>query len=450
MIDTVYSMALEMRRMRIPIATSDLVSAMEALTLIDLTDRESVRESLATCLSKSRDYRDTFDALFDLYFGGAPIEDGRPLQALDDPALRVLLVTAMSHRNRGLLREIAAEAVDRHAKIQPGRAVAGTFYIFRTLRALDGDGLAHDIETADPTPRLADATSLISRAARAERAQSKVSEFERIVESEVRRRLVAERGADDVAVSLRNPLPEDSDFLTASSETIERMSAVIEPLGRTLSRLLLEQQRSATGRRLDIRATIRESLSTGGTPVTLRFLPPQPAKPRLVVIADISGSVASFASFALQLTFAMRSQFSSLRSFVFIDGVDEVTDLIAGSRAITDTNRRINEERRGVWFDGHSDYGHALFSFTENHLSAVDNRTTVLILGDARNNYRDSRSDALEQIRARAANVYWLNPERRSVWDDGDSIMREYAEHCDAVVECRTIRQLDAFISALT
>lgn len=449
MIDTVYSMATEMRRMRIPVATSDLISAMKSLTVIDLADRESVRESLAACLSKSRDYRDTFDVLFDLYFSDEPLEDGRPLGALDDSALRDLLITGLSHRNRPVLREISAEAVDRYAKIQPGRAVAGTFYIFRTMRALAGDGLTDDVEAVDPTPQPTGATGLVSRAVRTQRADDAVAEFERIVESEVRRRLVAERGADDVAVSLRNPLPEDSDFLTASTEMIDRMSAVIEPLGRTLGRLLLERQRSATARQLDIRATIRDSLSTGGTPVTLRFLPPRPPKPRLVVIADISGSVASFASFALQLTYAVRGHFSSLRSFVFIDGVDEVSDLIAASGAITDTNRRINEERRGVWFDGHSDYGHALSSFAENHLAAVDNRTTILILGDARNNYRDSRSDSLERIQARAANVYWLNPERRVVWDDGDSIMREYAEHCDAVVECRTIRQLEAFISGL-
>lgn len=449
MINTVYSMASEMRRMRIPVATSDLVSAAGALKIVDLADREVVRESLATCLAKSPQYRDTFDVLFDLYFSESPATEPRSFGSLEDQGLRDVLVTALAHRNRPLLREIATEAVERYAKLQPGRAVAGTYAIFRTMRALDVEVLLRDVESASPAPRLSWGTSRLAHAIQVQHVETAIAEFETIVGSEIRRRLVADRGADNVAATLRNPLPEDADFLSASSAVIEQMNIAIEPLGRRLSHILLDRQRSAISRKLDVRATIRTSLSTGGTPVDLRFLPPNPPKPRLVVIADISGSVASFASFALQLTYAMRSQFSSLRSFVFIDGIDEVSDLLSSSRDITETTRRINRERRGVWLDGHSDYGNALFTFTESHLSAIDNRTTVLVLGDARNNYRDSRSDALHQIRSAAASLYWLNPEPSTLWNEGDSIMGEYAEHCEGVVECRTVRQLEGFIAHL-
>jgi uncharacterized protein with von Willebrand factor type A (vWA) domain len=227
------------------------------------------------------------------------------------------------------------------------------------------------------------------------------------------------------------------------------MSSAIEPLGRSLGRKLNEKRGASARQTIDIRGTIRHSLSTGGTPVTLNFLPPRPPKPKLVVLADISGSVARFAGFALQLTYALRAEFSSLRSFVFIDGVHEVTDLVAACPTIADTTRRINEERRGVWFDGHSDYGNALLTFAENHMDAVDARTTVLILGDARNNYRDPYADSLAAIKHRAANVYWLNPERAGSWNDGDSVMDVYSKECDAVYECRTIRQLEALVAAL-
>jgi uncharacterized protein with von Willebrand factor type A (vWA) domain len=456
MIETVQAMAAELRRVHVPVFTSDLIMAAQALDASLLDDREGLRLALAACLAKGRDYRDTFDALFDLYFADtvANAGDGRGggLADLSEQALSDLLLVALRHDNKPLLRELAAEAVTRHARIEPGRAVAGTYYIFRTLRALDVEGLRAvfgeaGLEGDDP-PLDGPLGDLAGRL-RAARADAAFSDFERIVESEVRRRLVADRGADAVAAALRTPLPTDADFLTASTEVVARMSEMVEPLARRLSRVLADEAAAASRPRIDIRGTIRRSLSTGGSPVTIRFLPPDPVKPRLVLIADISGSVASFAGFAIQLAYSLKSRFSSLRSFVFVDGVDEVTDLVSSVRSITDTTERINAAGLGVWADGHSDYGHALTSFVERHLDALDHRTTVLILGDARNNYRDPRFDALDEIRRAAARVYWLNPERRVLWADGDSVAREYEAHVDGAEECRNVRHLSNFIEKL-
>lgn len=460
MIATVQAMAEELRRVHVPVFTSDLIMAARALDASPLDDRESVRTALAACLAKGRDYRDIFDALFDLYFfdtdtdavAGAGADRGGTLADLSDQALSDLLLVALRHDNKPLLRELAAEAVTRHARIEPGRAVAGTYYIFRTLRGLDVEGLRAAFgergTDADDLP-LDGPLSDLSGRLHAARADAAFSDFERVVESEVRRRLVADRGADAVAAVLRSPLPTDADFLTASAEVVARMNEMVEPLARRLSRVLADESAAASRPRIDIRSTIRRSLSTGGSPVAIRFLPPDPVKPRLVVIADISGSVASFAGFAIQLAHSLKSRFSSLRSFVFVDGVDEVTDLVGSVTSITDTTERINAAGLGVWADGHSDYGHALTTFVERHMDALDHRTTVLILGDARNNYRDPRFDALDEIRRAAARVYWLNPERRALWADGDSVAQAYESHVDAAEECRTVRHLETFIEKL-
>lgn len=448
MIDTVRALAAELRRVNVPVFTSDVILAARVLDVVPLDDRDVVRSALASCLAKGLDYRDTFDALFDLYFTSSPAPENATLGDLDDDALRELLLVALRHGNKPLLRQIAAEAVTRHAGMEPGRAVAGTYYVFRTLRALDGDQLRERLAAAsDTAPR--GTLGALARRLREDHADAAATEFERIVESEVRTRLVADRGADAVAAVLRSPLPEDADFLTASVATIATMNEIVEPLARRLSRLLADESAARGRPRLDIRGTIRQSLSTGGSPVTLRYLPPDPLRPRLVVIADISGSVAAFAGFAMQLTFSLKTRFSSLRSFVFVDGIDEVTELIGAVRSIADTNRRITEDGLGVWADGHSDYGNALSAFAERHLDAVDHRTTVLILGDARNNYRDPRTDALDEIRRAASRVIWLNPERRALWADGDSVMRQYEEHVDAAHECRTVRHLESFVETL-
>jgi uncharacterized protein with von Willebrand factor type A (vWA) domain len=194
---------------------------------------------------------------------------------------------------------------------------------------------------------------------------------------------------------------------------------------------------------------MRSSLSTGGVPADPKFRYPRPAKPEIVVIADISGSVASFARFTLHLVHAISSQFSKVRSFVFIDGIDEVSRFFEGVDDPAEAVHRINTEADVVWVDGHSDYGHALTVFWEKWGEELTPRSSVLLLGDARNNYHASHAWVLEEMRKRVRHIYWLNPEPKSYWNSGDSIVGEYATWCDEVVECRTLRQLEQFVGEL-
>jgi uncharacterized protein with von Willebrand factor type A (vWA) domain len=184
-------------------------------------------------------------------------------------------------------------------------------------------------------------------------------------------------------------------------------------------------------------------------PVDLAYRKPRPAKPEIMLVADISGSVSAFAGFTLQLAYAIKSEFSRVRSFVFVDGVEEVTAILQDAADITTVTHRLNLGTSAVRLDGHSDYGLALETFWERWGEQVRSRTSVIILGDARNNYHASRAWVLKAIRQRARHLYWLNPEPVAAWDTGDSVMREYAPECDTVVECRNLRQLRAFVEQL-
>jgi uncharacterized protein with von Willebrand factor type A (vWA) domain len=279
--------------------------------------------------------------------------------------------------------------------------------------------------------------------------EARLQRLRQVVEAEVRRRLVADRGAEAVARTLRQPLPEDVDFLTSSREQIVAMRGVIDPLTRRLAGRLAEKRRHRRRGALDFRRTIRASLGTGGVPVDPVFRKPRPSKPELFVLADISGSVSTFAAFTLQLMFALRSQFSRVRSFVFVDGIDEVTDVLARAPDVIDATRHINAMGSGVWLDGRSDYGHALESFWEHWGEQVRRRTTVIVLGDARTNYHNPAEGVLKAVRQRAAHLFWLNPEPRAAWNSGDSVMASYQPFCDAVHECRNIRQLKHFVEEL-
>jgi len=245
-------------------------------------------------------------------------------------------------------------------------------------------------------------------------------------------------------------LPEDVEFMHASRDEMQSLKKALYPLTRKLAARLARKRRHGRKGPLDFRNTVRHSLSYGGVPADPKFRYPRPAKPELMVIADISGSVAAFARFTLMFVYAIQNQFSKVRSFVFIDGIDEVTKYFKSTEDIGEAINRVNTEADVVWVDGHSDYGHAFEVFWERYGKDINSKTTVLLLGDARNNYHAAQSWVVKEIAKRARHVYWLNPEPKSYWNTGDSIVGEYGAHTDGVFECRNLRQLEGFVENLT
>jgi uncharacterized protein with von Willebrand factor type A (vWA) domain len=200
--------------------------------------------------------------------------------------------------------------------------------------------------------------------------------------------------------------------------------------------------------RLDVRRTVRASLSSGGVPLTTVHKPHKPHKPELVVLCDVSGSVAAFAHFTVLLAFALREQFTKVRVFAFVDTCDEVTRFFDRDDDPVDALARLSREAELVWLDGHSDYGHSFEVFARRFPDAVTPKTSLLVLGDARNNYRAQALPTLRGIVRQARHAYWLNPEPRQYWGSGDSAATSYGDVLP-MVECRNAGQLEEFIEAL-
>jgi uncharacterized protein with von Willebrand factor type A (vWA) domain len=447
MLAAIEGMLAELRAIGVRVSLAEQIDATRSLRHLPVGDPGIIKAALRAALVKNHDHEPAFDALFDLYFSGAqPAGNGRgALASVDDARLGELLLAALRERDEVLLRAIVGVLVDRHAGIEPGRPVAGTYYVYRTLRAVDPDRMLAGLAGSG---EIAPEGTLLRRLQHAE-YEARLSRFRQLVEAQIRQRLVDDRGAAAVARTLRRPLPEDLDFLTSSAEQVAAMRAVLDPLTRKLAALLAAKRRRRRRGALDFRRTMRTSLGTGGIPVRQVFRKPHPAKPELFVLADISGSVATFSGFALQLMYALRSQFARVRSFVFVDRMDEVTDVLHQAADIAEAARRINAAGSGIWLDGRSDYGHAFESFTQGWGEQLRGRTTVIVLGDARNNYHDPREAALKTVSQRAGHLFWLNPEPRAAWDSGDSVMARYRPLCEAVHECRNIRQLRAFVENL-
>ena len=333
--------------------------------------------------------------------------------------------------------------------MEPGRPVGGTYYLYRTLRNLDLDGVLERLMQTAQNEADGGMTPLEERLARDE-YEARIDKLRKEIEAEIRRRLVADRGAEAMAKTLRKPLPEDIDFMHASRDELRAAAAGDLPAD--------PQAGGAAGAQASPRPQGSARLPQHRAPLAVlrrragRAQVPLPAAVQArdhVVVADISGSVAAFARFTLQLVYAISSQFSKVRSFVFIDGIDEVTSLLRGRRG--HHRGRPPGQHRGRRHLGRRSLRlrPRLRDVLGTWGKEITPKTTVILLGDARNNYHASQAWVVAEMRKRARHVYWLNPEPRSYWDTGDSIVSEYAIHCDGVFECRNLKQLERFVEHL-
>jgi uncharacterized protein with von Willebrand factor type A (vWA) domain len=279
--------------------------------------------------------------------------------------------------------------------------------------------------------------------------RERIARFERRVDVDVRRRMAELAGPDAVARTARRPTIDQVNFLGATRADLVALRREIAPLARRLAaRLAIDQRRGSRGQ-LDFRRTIRASLSTGGVPVEPRFRPKRPLKSDLVVLCDVSDSVSSFAQFTLLLVYALREVFTKVRAFAFVDELDEVTRFFTPGGDPIDAVTRLTNEADVTWLLGRTDYGRAFELFAERYGDAIGARTSLLVLGDARSNYGDVALPTLTELVGRAKHAYWLNPERRAIWDTGDSRASDLGKILP-MIECRNLAQLSAFVRDLT
>jgi uncharacterized protein with von Willebrand factor type A (vWA) domain len=451
-----------LRAASVPVSVAEEIDAARVLGVVDLTDRAQLREGLAAALVKRPPHRRAFDVLFDLWFPAAtgdPADGSRPdgrESTGDDPtrpggfgdpeadALRDRLRELLLDGDEDALRRFAREVV---ARLGQGDGPGGrqSFFTYRVLRRLSPDTLVASLLDALLAGR--ERGGLAEKVARNTIAE-RLGSFRGQVDADVRRRVAEEKGIEKVGKHAVPPLVDQVDFLRATRDDLAALRRTVHPLARRLATRLAARQRHGKTGRLVVRRTIRASLATGGVPVVTHHRPRRPHKPQLVVLTDVSGSAAGFAHFTLLLTTALREQFSKVRAFAFIDTTDEVTRLLGPGIELADGVSRMAREADLVWFDGHSDYGHAFEVFAERWPDAVGPDTSLLILGDARNNYRAAGLPTLRRLVGEARHAYWLNPEPRKQWGSGDSLAPVYGEVLP-MVECRNAAQLTRFVAEL-
>jgi uncharacterized protein with von Willebrand factor type A (vWA) domain len=443
----------ELRARGVPVSMVERLDAMRAAEIAELDQADGLRTALRCTLIKSPDHLSVFEEVYDLYFSPtthrSATQAGRPDAARPPLDLERAVIAVLRDGSEELARQVAEQAIGEFVQFEAGRPVAGVMYERATLAGLRLEELAARQLTEAAAGLSGPGTPghlhlELQRTEITARAEYLKTQVRRVI----RELLVADRGADAVAKTLRRPLTADLDISTASREQLREIQRVMVPIQHKLATTVMRKRRHRTDH-IDVRATLRASMATGAVPMRIMHRKPRPTKPQLYVLADMSGSVATFATFTVTLIAAMSQLFSRLRSFAFITDAAEVTDVFRHARdpehAMTTIRDFVNASELG----GHTDYGRALRQFHGAVGAELERRSTVLIFGDARGNYLPAEEATLARIARRAGSVYWLNPEPQARWNTGDSTMRAYEAYCTAAVTCQTLSDLRRFIEWL-
>src|SRR6476619_2368240 len=429
-----------LRRQGISVGPSETVDAGRVMSVLGLGDREALREGFACAVLRRSDHRDAYDAMFDLFFPAAlgaktvllddddEADDDPGLLPEDIEGLRAALVDMLSETTDlanmdERLAAMIAQIVEAYGRYQSSRGPSYSSY--QALKAMSLDDLEGRLLAGLLAPYGDEPTPTQEEIAKALAAQ-RIAQLRKMVEAETKRRTAEQLGREHVQMYGVPQLAENVEFLRASGEQLRQMRRVVAPLARTLATRLAARRRRSRAGEIDMRKTLRKSMSTGGVPIDVVLKKPHPARPELVVLCDVSGSVAGFSHFTLMLVHALRHQFSGVRVFAFSDTTDEVTELFGPVADLAVAVQRITREAGVYTRDGHSDYGHAFVSFMEQWPNVLSPRSSLLVLGDVLNDYRTTETDLLTHMVNASRHAHWLNPEPRHLWGSGDSAVPRY------------------------
>ncbi len=417
-VERVVRLSRTLERAGIPVGVAATIDACAAVEHLDLGVRGELREGLRATLVKTPGHRATFDAAFDRLF---PVRIAAATPRRDEPVVTPEdVATAVATDDD--LAAVANDLVDAHGGFD-GELRTEHHHVQRVVRAADLARLMSRARTHDPDVPI-------------DQLRQRVDELKRQIATDVRGRLAGLDDDEAIALDL-----VDIEFLTASRRELEDLRGAIRPLARKLATRLARRRQHRRSGRVNMRTTMRRSLATGGVPFDVVTHRPRPHRPEVFVLCDVSGSVADVSVFALSLMASLSAELPKTRSFVFVDAIDEVTDLLRSTDHQIEP-WQLMRNTNVIGSDGHTDHDAVFEQFWTNYGSDVGPSATVVVIGDARNNHRPDGAERLATIADRCRQLLWFNPEPRDDWGSFDSEMPAYLDCCTGAYEVRNLRQL--------
>jgi uncharacterized protein with von Willebrand factor type A (vWA) domain len=435
------------RSVGIRVSAAEGIDAARAVQVVGYADRTLLKDTLALVLAKTPDEKHLFEECFDLYFRRDQLaQDEEPATNPQSPVITPggfggegtgggggrSLSQMLLDDDRAALAA-AMEDAARESGIQNIR-----FFTQKNLyarRILDRMGLRQVERDMEAKRKEGDQAT-------ADRLENRVEALRDQARDLVERNLLLfARGETE---KFREELLKSARLSNLERRDLDRMRILVRAMAKRLAARYAKTRRRRLRGQLDVRRTIRRNMGWGGVPFITVWKQKRIEKPRVMVLCDVSGSVAAMAQFLLMFLYALNEALKDIRSFAFASSLMEVSDILEAEPI----EAAIAKIMQAIGF-GSSNYGNSLADFEDGWERYVSNKTTIIILGDARGNRTDPRTDIVQRLSQRAKRIVWLNPEFRSAWGTGDSDMFRYAPYCNVVTVCNTLRHLERVVTDL-
>jgi uncharacterized protein len=434
------------------VSAAEGIDAARAVDIIGFSDRTVLKDTLGLLLAKTLEEKAAYDEVFDIYFkrdefasAGAEAEsDGSEQDPFSSPSNGSggdgmggqggqSLGSLLGSDDRAALAT-AMEQAARDAGVENIRFFTQkNLYARRILDRMGLRALERDMEAM----RRAGTPEGLGRA---DFLQGRVEQLRDSVRDFVERNLLL--FAQGETEKFREELLKSARLSNIERRDMDRMRVLVRQMAKKLAARYAKTRRRRLRGQLDTRRTLRRNMGWGGIPFITVWKQKRIEKPRVMVLCDVSGSVAAMAQFLLMFVYAINEALSDIRSFAFAGSLIEVSEILEKEPVEQATAKIMSL----IGF-GSSNYGNSFADFADGWMKFVTNKTTVIILGDARGNRTDPRTEIIGEISQRSKRVIWLNPEYRSAWGTGDSDMYRYAPFCNLVTVCNTLRHLERAIT---
>jgi uncharacterized protein len=427
------------------VSAAEGIDAARAVDLVGFDDRTLLKDTLGLILAKTPDEKALYDEAFELYFkrdafsGSAEADEAEAEAPQRGSQFGGDGMGGSGGQSLGQLLESDDRAA-LAAEMEKAAREAGVenirFFTQKNLyarRILDRMGL-RGLERAMEAMRQ---TGTFDRA---QALEGKVEQLRDAVRDFVERALLLY--AKGETEKFREELLKSTRLSNIERRDLERMRVLVRQMAKKLAARYAKTRRRRLRGQLDTRRTLRRNMGWGGVPFITVWKQKRIEKPRVMVLCDVSGSVAAMSGFLLMFLYALNEALSDIRSFAFAGSLIEVSDILEKEPV----EQAISKIMQTIGY-GSSNYGNSFADFEDGWMQFVNNKTTVIILGDGRGNRTDPRTEVVGRLSQRCKRIIWLNPEYRSAWGTGDSDMYRYAPFCNLVTVCNTLRHLERVIT---
>jgi uncharacterized protein len=433
------------------VSAAEGIDAARAVDLVGFSDRAILKDTLGLILAKTPDEKALYDEAFELYFKrdefagkDQPADQDHTEGGMPDhgPQMGGDGMGGSGGQSLGDLLEsddratLAAEMekAAREAGIENIRYFTQkNLYARRILDRMGLRGLERGMEAMRQT-------GTPENLGRAQVLEGKIDQLRDAVRDFVERSLILyARGETE---RFREELLKSTRLSNLERRDMDRMRVLVRQMAKKLAARYAKTRRRRLRGQLDTRRTLRRNMGWGGIPFITVWKQKRIEKPRVMVLCDVSGSVAAMSGFLLMFLYALNEALSDIRSFAFAGSLIEVSEILEKEPV----EQAISKIMQAIGY-GSSNYGNSFADFEDGWMQFVNNKTTVIVLGDGRGNRTDPRTGVIGRLSQRCKRIIWLNPEYRSAWGTGDSDMYRYSPFCNLVTVCNTLRHLERVIT---